>query len=125
MEEQAKLTAELEDNRNWIQKHDTGNVITVHEKYYNNGDSDIFSCAHIDDSFDCDYEIHSVEGPHRCNSFKATKGATGCSWKGNSQTGGWVIGTVRVDAIERVRWATELARRRERNQVIEREVALL
>ena len=78
---------------------DKDKEILVHSKEYDNKKSDIFTCAHIKGEFKADYPISRVQKPGRCNTFvPSLLGTGGCTWRGNSQTNGRVIGKVLVFA---------------------------
>eukprot|EP00551_Chaetoceros_affinis_P009385 CAMPEP_0203666970 /NCGR_PEP_ID=MMETSP0090-20130426/3896_1 /ASSEMBLY_ACC=CAM_ASM_001088 /TAXON_ID=426623 /ORGANISM="Chaetoceros affinis, Strain CCMP159" /LENGTH=920 /DNA_ID=CAMNT_0050530995 /DNA_START=686 /DNA_END=3448 /DNA_ORIENTATION=- len=93
-----KIGSKLKEMENELKHLDTHEEIEVHTKAYDKKDSTAFTLTHIDDRFDCDYKISRVEGPHRCHTFVPTIHQTGCSWRGNSQIDGRVIGDVKVYA---------------------------
>ena len=94
-----RIQADIDKKQKELKLLDTKNEIIVHTKGYDENDSDIVSCTHIRDTFNCDYKISKVSRPDRCWTFAPTiNRGTGCSWRGNSQTNGRVIGEVKVYA---------------------------
>ena len=96
-----KIGSEIQERKHELNHLDTDEEIEVHRKAYDKKDSNVFTLTHINDEFDCDYKISRVKGPHRCNTFVRDIHQTGCSWRGNSQIDGKVVGDVTVYAKKR------------------------
>ena len=91
-----RIKADIDKKKKKLAPLVTKDKIIIHTKEYDENDSDIFSLTHIGDTFDCYYKISKVSGPDHCYTFVSTINENGCSWIGNSQLDGHMIGEENV-----------------------------
>lgn len=91
------LESQVRSCESGLQSKDHEGEIRVESRNYNNGNSTVFSCAHISDSHNPGYPCRATR-PGRCHTFNQWTTSRGCNWKGNSMTNGRVQGSVLVYA---------------------------